>query len=126
MAMERMGDTSEHGVVQNGIPHSQRVMAWLGKAEDIDNVTDDVLRTSDEFPRLDLILATELFNNAKAGCPELAIRMRGIKETRMTNRSIVTGRELCRLYVVYFKSNVDADATYQWLDLAKVQCEPGK
>ena len=54
-------------------------MQWLGKAEDLENVTDEVLRFSDEFPKLNLILATEIFNNAKAGCPELANRMRGIK-----------------------------------------------
>ena len=44
----------------------------------------------------------------------------------MPNRSIVTGRELYRLYALYVKSNVDADATYQWMGLARVHCEPGK
>ena len=44
----------------------------------------------------------------------------------MTNKSVVAGRGLYRVYVRYFISNVDADATYQWMDLGKVTCGPGK
>ena len=69
-------------------------MEWLGKAEDLDNVPDEYLKNSDEFPKLDIILATEIFKNAKAGCNELAILMRTLKESRMTSRKVAKGREL--------------------------------
>ena len=69
-------------------PRGTLVMQWLGEAEDIDNVPEEALKFSGSFPRLDLILATEIFRNAKAGCPELAIRMKHLQEARVSNRSI--------------------------------------
>ena len=41
-------------------PHGKLVMQWLGEAEDIDHVPEESLRFSGEFPKLDLILATEI------------------------------------------------------------------
>ena len=57
--------------MQNGFPHRALVMEWLGKAEDLDNVPDDYLKNSDEFPKLDIILATEMFENAKQDATSL-------------------------------------------------------
>ena len=95
-------------------------MEWLAKAEDLETVSDKDLRQSDEFPRLDTLLASELYQNAKAGCKELAIRMKTLQERRTATHSMVPGRELYRFYVRYFSRSTIADTPYQWLDIAQV------
>ena len=47
-------------------PHGARVMSWLGRAEQLDAVSDSALEDSEEFPRLDVLLADELFKTQAA------------------------------------------------------------
>ena len=106
-------------------PYGPQVMEWLAKAEDLDGVPDKDLRQSDEFPRLDMLLASELYMSAKTVCKELAIRMKTLQERSMAVHSVAPGRELYRFYVRYFLRPTTADTTYQWMDIAQVRCDPG-
>ena len=52
-------------------PHGGIVVHWLGMCED-NSVSDEQLRNSDEFPRLDLMFAQEPVRIAEADSAELA------------------------------------------------------
>ena len=72
------------------------------------------------------MLAQELGRIADAGCPELVARVKSLRESRLTNHRVVTGRGLCRFYICYFATDVNSGATCQWLDMDKMKLERGE
>ena len=93
MGMARLV-ASEH----RGVPCRRaawRVVRWLGNCED-NNVSDEQLRNSEEFPRLDLMFAQELVRVAETSCAELAIRLKSPREARRSSHKVATGRQLYR------------------------------
>ena len=101
-----------------------RVVAPHGECED-NSVSDEQLRNSDEFPRLDLMFALELVRIAEADCAEFATCMKSLREAQLSCHQVVTGRQFYKFYLVYFARNVNEHTTYQWMDLDTVKCERG-
>ena len=83
-------------------PHGSRVMTWLGKAEQLDIAPASALEDSEEFPRLDVLLAEELFKKADSGCQELSTRTKSLRGARLTNRTVAKGRVLLLFYIRCF------------------------
>ena len=111
LGVDRLGVSLELGVVPRGCP-TWVVMRWLGKREDR-RITNEQLQRSGEFPRLELMFAQEPVRIADADCPELATRMKSLRESRPSSQRVVTGRGLRRFPLLcgVFHRNTNTDAT---------------
>ena len=112
-------------------PYGKEAMQWLSGVfrldGDANSVPDEALQHSEEFPKLDVLLAIELMNCAEQGCPSVYIRMESLRDHRLNAHSLISGREVLRFIVRYVRRNSGAsEANFGWMELREIALAPGK